>query len=118
MMSALPKASLGESVRILATGVMPAIVRGLFSPRKRAMKLLTALDADRRAVDALSEIRRGRDGQGVRILGGRMAVLWGADAIREVLDQSADLYASDSGAKGKGMCHFQPDALTLSRGEE
>ena len=45
-------------------------------------------------------------------------VLWGPDAIREVLDQSADVYASDSGAKGKGMRHFQPDALTLSRGEE
>jgi cytochrome P450 len=117
-MSALPKASLGESARILATGVLPAVVRGLFSPRKNAMKLLTALDTDRRAVDVLSEIRRRHDGQGVRILGGRMAVLWGTDAIREVLDQSADLYASDGGAKGKGMCHFQPDALTLSRGDE
>jgi|1185.fasta_scaffold00691_2 cytochrome P450 len=117
-MSALPKASLGESVRILATGVLPALVRGLFSPRKRAMKLLTALDTDRRAVEVLSAIRRRHDGQGVRILGGRMAVLWGTDALREVLDNSADLYASDGGAKGKGMCHFQPDALTISRGEE
>ena len=117
-MSGLPKVSLGESVRILATGVLPAVVRGLFSPRKRAMKLLTAVDADRRAVEVLSAVRRRHDGQGVRILGGRMAVLWGSDALREVLDKSADLYASDGGAKGKGMCHFQPDALTISRGEE
>jgi cytochrome P450 len=117
-MSALPNASLGESVRILATGVLPAVVRGLFSPRRRAMKLLTALDTDKRAVALLSDVRRRRDGQGIQLLGGRMVVLWGADAIREVLDRSADLYASDGGAKGKGMCHFQPDALTLSRGEE
>jgi cytochrome P450 len=117
-MSSLPKASLGESVRILATGVLPAVVRGLFSPRERAMKLLTALDTDRRAVALLSDVRRRHDGQGVQLLGGRMVVLWGTDAIREVLDRSADLYASDSGAKGMGMCHFQPDALTLSRGEE
>jgi cytochrome P450 len=45
-------------------------------------------------------------------------VLWGPGAIREVLDQSADVYDSGSGAKEKGMCHFQPDALTLSHGEE
>jgi cytochrome P450 len=66
----------------------------------------------------LSEIREKHGGQGVKLLGGRIAVLWGAEAIREVLDQSADLYASDGGAKKKGMCHFQPDALTISRGEE
>jgi cytochrome P450 len=35
-----------------------------------------------------------------------------------VLEQSADVYDSGSGAKGKGMRHFQPDALTLSHGEE
>jgi cytochrome P450 len=54
----------------------------------------------------------------VKLLGGRLVVLWGEGAIKDVLDQSADAYASDSGAKAKGMSHFQPDALTLSRGEE
>jgi cytochrome P450 len=82
------------------------------------MKRLTALDTDGRAVKALAGIRDRRGGQGARLLGGRIVVLWGAAAIREVLDRSADLYASDAGAKAKGMSHFQPDALTLSRGEE
>jgi cytochrome P450 len=118
MSDELPEASLGESLGVLATGVVPALVRGLFAPRRRAMKLLTALDADRRATELLSGIRRRHDGDGVRILGGRMVVLWGPDAIRRVLDRSAYEYASDSGVKGKGMSHFQPDALTLSRGEE
>jgi cytochrome P450 len=114
----LPSASLVEAVGIIATGVIPALVRGLFSPRRGAMRLLTALDADRRAVAALSKVRGKHDGQGVRLLGGRLVVLWGAGAIREVLDHSADVYASDAGAKAKGMAHFQPEALTLSRGEE
>jgi cytochrome P450 len=117
-MSRLPEASIGESVRFVVAGLAPALVRGLFSPRPRAMKLLTRLDADRRAIDVLSEIRRRHGGEGVRLLGGRIVTLWGRDAIGEVLDKSADVYASDSGAKGKGMSHFQPDALTLSRGEE
>jgi cytochrome P450 len=82
------------------------------------MRWLTALNSDARAIDTLSAIRRAHGGQGARLLGGRMAVLWGVDAIREVLDTSADVYASDAGAKQKGMCHFQPDALTISRGED
>ena len=114
----LPEASLAESAQFIATGLLPSLVRGLFSPRPGAMKLLTAVDSDRRAIGALSRIREKRGGQGVRLLGGRLVVLWGPEAIREVLDQSADAYASDSGAKGKGMSYFQPDALTISRGEE
>jgi cytochrome P450 len=114
----LPAASVPESLAILTTAILPALVRGLFSPRKRAMKLLTAINADRRAIAMLRSVRRKHNGEGVRLLDGRIAVLWGDQAIREVLDNSATLYASDSGAKAKGMCHFQPDALTLSRGEE
>jgi cytochrome P450 len=117
-MSELPQASLGESLRVLRTAVVPSVARGLFSPRRRAMKLLTARDADGRAVAVLSGLRSRHGGEGVRILGGRMVVLWGERAIREVLERSADAYASDAGAKAKGMSHFQPDALTLSRGEE
>jgi cytochrome P450 len=114
----LPAASLPESIAVLLTGVLPAVVRGLFSPRKRAMRALSAVDADRRAVNLLSRLRRRYDGEGLRLLGGRIVVLWGVDAIREVLDNSAERYASDAGAKAKGMSHFQPDALTLSRGED
>jgi cytochrome P450 len=116
--SELPEASLRESGRVVLVGLLPSLLRGLFSPRRRWMKWLTALDTDARAVEALAKIRRDHPGQGARLLGGRLVVLWGEDAIREVLDSSADAYASDAGAKGKGMSHFQPDALTLSRGEE
>jgi cytochrome P450 len=118
MSGGLPAASVPESVRILLVGVLPSVARGLFSPRRRAMRWLTALNTDRRAVEALSAIRAKHPGQGVRLLGGRIVVIWGDDALREVLDRSADLYGSDAGAKAKGMSHFQPNALTLSRGEE
>lgn len=114
----LPEASLGESLRVLRAGMMPTLIRGLFKPRPGAVRLLAAANADGRTVTALSRLRRAHPGQGARLLGGRMVVLWGLDAIREVLDRSAELYASDSGAKGRGMAHFQPDALTISRGEE
>jgi cytochrome P450 len=114
----LPAASLVDAPRFVLTGLLPALVRGLFSPRKGAMKLLTALDADGHAVSTLRGIREKTGGEGARLLGGRIVTLWGRDAIREVLDRSAYDYASDAGAKGKGMAHFQPDALTVSRGEK
>jgi cytochrome P450 len=114
----LPEASLVDSLRVLVTGMLPALVRGLFSPRRGAMRWLSRVDADRHTVDALSAVRRKYGGQGVRLLGGRIVAAWGRDAIREVLDRSADVYASDAGAKAKGMCHFHPDALTISRGDE
>jgi cytochrome P450 len=113
----LAAASLGESLRFVRVGLLPTLARGLFAPRPKAMRWLTKIDSDRRAVEFMSKLREKHGGQGVRVLGGRMVVLWGTEAIREVLDKSADLYASDAGAKGKGMSHFQPDALTLSRGE-
>ncbi len=113
----LPAASLGESVRFVLSGLLPSLVRGLFSPRPLAMRWLTAANADGRTVAALTRIRRCHAGQGVRLFGGRIVTLWGREAIREVLDRSADVYASDAGAKGLGMAHFQPDAATVSRGE-
>jgi cytochrome P450 len=114
----LPEASLAESLQFVTLGLVPALARGLFSARENMVKLMAALEADARAIEAIAAIREAHPGQGVRLLGGRLVLLWGTDAIREVLDQSADVYASDAGAKGKGMCHFQPDALTMSRGEE
>jgi cytochrome P450 len=116
--SALPSASLAESLRVVGTGLVPNLARGLFSPRPRAMKVLSRLDTDRKAIDTLRSLRSKHGGEGVRLLGGRIVVLWGPDAIREVLDRSASDFDSGAGAKGKGMAHFQPDALTLSCGEE
>jgi cytochrome P450 len=113
----LPEGSLADSLRFVATGLLPSLARGLFSPRPRAMKWLTRLNTDGRAIKVLDSIRSKHGGEGVRLLRGKLTVLWGEGAIREVLDNSATDYASDAGAKKKGMDHFQPDALTLSRGE-
>jgi cytochrome P450 len=113
----LSEATLAESLRVLLTGIVPALARGLFSPRPGAMKLLTRLEADRRAVSTLAGLRRKYGGDGLRLLRGKIIVVWGVPAITEVLERSSEEFAGDSGAKAKGMAHFQPDALTLSRGE-
>src|SRR4051812_17799895 len=110
--------SVADDLRFVLTGLLPALARGLFSPRPRAMKWLSRLNTDRRTIAFLDGVRSKYGGDGVRFMRGKMTVLWGEDAIREVLDNSATKYASDAGAKKKGMSQFQPDALTLSRGED
>src|SRR4051794_23991310 len=85
----LPEASLGESLRFVATGLLPSLARGLFAPRPRAMKLLTRMNTDARAIKTLDAIRARHGGDGVRVMRGKIAVLWGEPAIREVLDNSA-----------------------------
>src|SRR3954451_23388939 len=90
----LAEGSLGESIRFVATGLLPALARGLFSPRPRAMKWLTRVNSDRRAIAVLDRLRSKYGGDGVRIMRGKMTVLWAEPAIREVLDNSATKYAS------------------------
>ena len=114
----LPEASLAESAQFVATALLPQLLRGLFSPRPQVSAKLAEMNADGRAISTLASIRANHGGQGARLLGGRLVVVWGTETIGEVLEASADAYASDAGVKGKGMSHFQPDALTLSRGEE
>ena len=116
--SRLPSASLADSARFVAGALIPSASRGLFAPRKPVIKLLVRRDADRRVGELMASLRKKYGGAGLRLLGGRLVTLWGPDEIREVLDRSAVEYDSGGGAKGKGMSHFQPDALTLSSGDE
>src|SRR5215203_3566807 len=116
--SRLPSASIGDSARFVAGALLPSVSRGLFSPRRAVIKFLTRTDADQRVGDLMSSLRSKYGGSGLRLLGGRIVTLWGPDEIREVLDRSATEFDSGGGAKGKGMSHFQDEALTLSFGDD
>jgi cytochrome P450 len=52
----------------------------------------------------------------VRVVTERALLLLDVADVRRVLEGSPDPFASDPTPKRKGMEHFQPDALTLSRG--
>ena len=76
-MSRLPAASPLEAGRFVTGGLLPSLTRGLFSPRRTAMKALTAIDADRRTVELLAGLKRKHGGEGVRFLGGKVVLVWG-----------------------------------------
>jgi cytochrome P450 len=114
-----PSASLLDNVRFNQAVVVPNALQGLFKRRPRAVAAATAVDIDGQAIGLLRGLKRRHDGRPVwvRVVRDRALLLLGVDDIRRVLEGSPDPFASDPEAKRKGIAHFQPHALTISRGE-
>jgi cytochrome P450 len=117
--SDLPSASLVEGVRFTLQAMLPNVVQGLFRRRPRAVAAATKLNVDRHAVGLIGGIRRSH-GPGpawVRVGTDQMLLVLSTDDVRRALEGSPHPFAPDPDAKRRGMSHFQPDALTISRGE-
>jgi cytochrome P450 len=115
----LPSASLVDTVQINQAIIVPNAVQGLFRRRPAAVGIATRLDLDGRAV-RLMEGLRSRYGPGpvwIRVMTDRALLCLDVADVARTLDGSPHPFASDPAAKRKGMTHFQPDALTISRGE-
>jgi len=114
----LPGASLVEGVRFTVQAMVPNVVQGLFRRRRRAVAAATKLNVDGQAVGLIDGIRRGH-GPGpvwVRVGTDKMLLVLTTEDVRRVLGGSPHPFAPDPDAKRRGMFHFQPDALTISRG--
>jgi cytochrome P450 len=119
MAHALPSASLLENVQLNETVIVPNAVQGLFRRRPARVSLATRLNVDGRGVRLMEGLRR-RHAPGplwVRVVSNRALLVLDVADVRRVLEGSPDPFAPDPEAKRRGMGHFQPDALTLSRGE-
>src|SRR4029450_5871834 len=111
--------SLLENVQFNETVIVPNALQGLFRRRPGRVAIATRLNVDGRAVRLVDGLRR-RHGPGpvwVRTITNRALLMLEVDDVRRVLEDSPARFASDPEAKRRGMGHFQPDALTLSRGE-
>jgi cytochrome P450 len=115
----LPSASLVENVRFNATVVVPNALQGLFYKRRGPVAKATRLNVDKHAVGLLRQMKRSH-GPGpvwVRLVNKPALLVLSREDIERVLGESPNPFASDPEGKRKGMGHFQPDALTLSRGD-
>ncbi len=113
----LPSASALDNARLNAFVVVPNAVQGIFRRRRRAVAAATRADIDRWAVGLLEGMRRTHAGKPiwVRLGPSRALMLLSVDDVRATLEGSPDPFAADPEAKRKGMVHFQPEALTISR---
>src|ERR1700730_3898436 len=112
-------ASLVEGLRFTAQVAVPNLVQGLFRRRRKAVAVATRTGVDGHGVGFMSGLRRSY-GDGplwIRVATDEALLLLGRDGIGKALGESPDPFASDPEPKRSGMRHFQPEALTISRGE-
>jgi cytochrome P450 len=119
MSSNIAKASLLDNVRYNVFHVIPYLLRGVFTRNRRWVRWLTKIQRDPASVQFLGRLREKYrcDFLALRMLTDRTLLVFDGGAIRHILDHSPDIYAETKG-KRRGMSHFQPNALTISRGEE
>jgi cytochrome P450 len=114
-----PHASVVEGIRFTAQIGAPNIVLGLFNKRELPARIASTVGADYlgyRLVEGMVK-SYGPGPFYVRVAKDETLLLTHPDDLKFVLGGSPDPFASDPEPKRKGMAAFQPDALTISRGE-
>jgi len=117
--AAFRHASLIEGVRFTAQVGVPNVLQGLFKKRELPTKVAGAAKADLFGFALVQGLVR-KYGPGpffIRVAKDEALLLSDPEDIEFVLGGSPDPFASDPPAKKAGMTAFQPDALTLSRGD-
>ncbi len=115
-----PRASLLEGIRFTAQVAVPNVIQGLFRRRRSAVAVASRTGADGFAVGFVAGLKRSY-GEGpvwIRVAKDEALLLLGRSSARRLLEASPDPFAADPEPKKSGMSHFQPDALTISRGED
>lgn len=112
-------ASLLDGVRFTAQVGVPNVVLGLFAKRTLPARVSSTLHSDHLAyllVEGLVR-RLGPDPFWIRVGREEVLLVHHPDDIKLVLEGSPEPFAPDPDSKRKGMLAFQPNALTISRGD-
>src|SRR5688572_15121130 len=117
--SEIPTLSLWEDLLFNVGYVLPMAMQGTFTRRRRWVSFWSRFHPDPAAVRFVHGLRRRHPGGAVALhLGLTKSVLvLDAAGVQHVLDNSPTIYA-DPPPKHKGMSVFQPNAVTISRGDD
>jgi cytochrome P450 len=117
--SGIPSASLLENARFNAFVVVPNAIQGIIRRRPAAVAAATRANVDGHGVGLLAGLSRSYGGGPVwvRMARDRVLLLLSPTDVHRALLGSPDPFAGDPKAKRAVICAFQPDALTISRGE-
>jgi cytochrome P450 len=112
-------ASLLENARFNALVIVPNAVQGIFRRRRAVVAAATRVNTEGHARGLLAGMARSYGGGPVwvRVMTDRALLLLSPTDAHRALAGSPDPFASDPEPKRDGMVAFQPDALTISRGE-
>ena len=114
-----PRASTLDGIRFTAQVAVPNVALGLFKKRTLPTQVASTVHAEQLAYLLVQGLVRrfAPDPFYVRVVKEQALLVHHPDDIRFVLGGSPDPFASDPDAKRKGMAAFQPEALTISRGD-
>jgi cytochrome P450 len=115
----LESASVLESIKFSLLHFVPYLSRGVFTKNRFWTFVFDAIDSDAHVVKFCQQLRSKYRSNliYIRMIGGKSLLVFSESGIRRVLDNSPTIYG-DADLKAKGMSHFQPNALTISQGEE
>lgn len=114
-----PHASVLEGIRFTAQIGAPNVILGLFNKRELPARIASTVGADYLGYRLVEGMVRSY-GPGpfyVRVARDEALLLHDPADLKFVLSASPDPFASDLEPKRKGMAAFQPEALTISRGQ-
>jgi cytochrome P450 len=115
----IPTASFLDSLRFNLFHVVPYLTRGILTENRAWVTFWAKYQRDPGAVRLISGFRRKyqSDYLYIRMLTKKSLLVLGREGIQRVLDHSPTIYAEPK-PKRKRMSHFQPGAVTISRGDE
>ncbi|MFT6328864.1 MAG: cytochrome P450 [Bermanella sp.] len=119
MSKIIPVVSLWDNLRFNLGHVIPLVLKGLFSRQKFWVNLFSAVHTDPQMLKFCRHLKKKYDTDAVylRMLFSKSVLVLEQGIAGQVLANSPTVFGP---AKGKvsGMSHFQPDAVTVSTGEE
>lgn len=117
MEKVIPTARFYDNLRFNLCHVLPYYLLGIFSQRRSFTRLFKLLGIHPFHPRYCNHLRRRyrSDYLYIRMLFRKALLVFDISGVRRVLDRSPSIYA-ESELKRRGMAHFQPNALTISRG--
>src|SRR3954470_24912116 len=113
-----PALSLIENIRFNLSYVLPYYLRGIFTRNHYWYKRWSQSNGDPLGLRFITAMRQKyqSDYLYLHLLTTKSLLVLDRTGIQHILDNSPYIYA-DAKLKREGMSHFQPNAVTISRGE-
>ena len=119
MSGAIPSLSLWDNLIYNLCYAIPVGLQGSFTRERFWVRFWTRVHPDPAGVRFVSRLRRKYQSEllYLRLMATKSVLVLDRDSVRHVLDHSPFIYA-DGRPKRAGMQLFQPNALTISRGDD
>ncbi|MFC7737375.1 cytochrome P450 [Roseomonas sp. GCM10028921] len=112
----IPRASLGETARVMLSVVLPLLGKGVLLRRPPVVAMAQSIGLDRRAVETMRALRD-RHGDGPLILPIPLhpyALILSPAHVSRVLALTPEPYSPASDEKRSALSHFQPTGVLIS----